>query len=209
MADIGRTILYGLIVAVPAIVLGGPVFASTLKKYNPTPLKSLFSDKRFSETEMPSLGISIFTALLPVLLLAGAALFKLFLAADNALMPFIDFIGDPIIAMIITILVAIYTLGIGRGKSMKEVSTSLQYAVKDIALILLIIAGAGALKEMLVVSQVSLYIGELLQNVKYLTTYFGLGHCFFDSFLCGLCDRSWPNQCRYSSSFDSIDRCGP
>lgn len=165
-ADIGRTILYGLIVAIPAIILGGPVFASTLKKYNPTPLKSLFSEKRFTEAEMPSLGISIFTALLPVILLAGAALLNLFLATDSELMPFIEFIGDPIIAMIIAIVVAIYTLGIGRGKSMKEVSNSLQFAVKDIAMILLIIAGAGALKEILVVSQVSNYIGELLQNVN-------------------------------------------
>ena len=40
-ADIGLTILYGLIVAIPAIILGGPVFASTLKKYNPVPLKLL------------------------------------------------------------------------------------------------------------------------------------------------------------------------
>ena len=56
-ADIGRTILYGLIVAIPAIILGGPVFASTLKKYNPTPLKSLFSEKRFTEAECQVWGL--------------------------------------------------------------------------------------------------------------------------------------------------------
>ena len=54
-ADMGTTILYGLIVAIPAIILGGPVFGSTLKKYNPKPLKSLFSGRRFEEEEMPSL----------------------------------------------------------------------------------------------------------------------------------------------------------
>ena len=165
-ADIGRTILYGLIVAIPAIILGGPVFASTLKKYNPTPLKSLFSNKRFTEAEMPGLATSILTALLPVILLAGAAILKIFVDPNSSIMPLIDFIGDPIIAMILTILVAIFTLGLGRGKSMKEVSKSLQVAVKDIAMILLIIAGAGALKEILVVSQVSNYVGELLQGVS-------------------------------------------
>lgn len=164
-ADIGRTILYGFIVAIPAIVLGGPVFAQTLKKYNPVPLKSLFSGHRFTEEEMPSLATSLMTALLPVILLAGAALLKIFLSPESAAMPFLDFIGDPIIAMIVTILVAIYTLGIGRGKSMNEVSDSLMEAVKDIAMILLIIAGAGALKEILVVSQVSNYIGELLKGI--------------------------------------------
>jgi gluconate transporter len=164
-ADIGTTLLYGLIVAIPAIILGGPIFARTLKKYNPVPLKSMFSDKRFTEEEMPSLFISIFTALLPVILLAGAAVVKIVIAPENPVLPFIDFIGDPVIAMVITILVAIYTLGLGRGKKMKEVSVSLTEAVKDIAMILLIIAGAGALKEILIVSEVSDYIGLLLQDV--------------------------------------------
>jgi len=161
-ADIGKTILYGLIVAVPAIILGGPIFGRTLKKYNPTPLKSLFSGKRFEENEMPSLGVSIFTALLPVLLLAGAAILKIYIP-DNSV---VNFIGDPVIAMVITILVAIYTLGLGRGKSMSEVGESLLAAVKDIAMILFIIAGAGALKEILIVSEVSALIGEMLQGVN-------------------------------------------
>lgn len=164
-ADLGLTLVYGLIVAIPAIILGGPVFASTLKKYNPTPLKSLFNDKRFTEEEMPGLGISIFTALLPVLLLAGSAILKVMVDPQHDLMPAIKFIGDPIIAMVVTILVAIFTLGIGRGTKMSEVSKSLLEAVKDIAMILLIIAGAGALKEVLDVSKVSDYIGGLLQNL--------------------------------------------
>jgi Gnt-I system high-affinity gluconate transporter len=161
-ADMGTTLLYGLIVAIPAIILGGPVFGSTLKKYNPTPLKSLFSGKRFEEDEMPSLGVSIFTALLPVILLAGAAVLKLFME-ENA---FINFIGDPVIAMVITIIVAIFTLGLNRGKTMTEVGDSLLAAVKDIAMILFIIAGAGALKEILIVSEVSDLIGEMLQGVN-------------------------------------------
>ncbi|MCL4107386.1 UNVERIFIED_CONTAM: hypothetical protein GTU68_067297 [Idotea baltica] len=161
-ADMGKTLIYGLIVAIPAIILGGPIFGRTLKKYNPKPLKSLFSGKRFTEEEMPSLAVSLFTALLPVLLLAGAAILNLFFQ-DNL---FLEFIGNPIIAMIITILIAIYTLGIRRGKNMKAVSKSLHSAVKDIAMILLIIAGAGALKEILIVSDVSFLIGNMLQEVN-------------------------------------------
>ena len=164
-ADIGLTILYGLIVAITAIILGGPVFALTLKKYNPTPLKSLFSDKIFEEHEMPSLSTSLLTALLPVILLAGAAILKLFISDEGWLLSAVNFIGDPVIAMVITILVAIYTLGLRRGKNMKTISASITSAVKDIAMILLIIAGAGALKQVLVVSGVSDYIGQLLQGV--------------------------------------------
>ncbi len=164
-AEMGMTIIYGFIVAIPAIILGGPVFASTLKKYNPIPLETLFTTKQFTEEEMPSLATSVFTALLPVILLAGAAVLKIFVHPTSNIMPILYFIGDPVIAMIITILLAIYTLGLRRGKSMKEVAQSLESAIKDIAMILLIIAGAGSLKQVLVVSEVSSYIGELLQGI--------------------------------------------
>ncbi|MFT6130398.1 MAG: Gnt-I system high-affinity gluconate transporter [Neolewinella sp.] len=164
-ADLGRTLLLGLLVAIPAIILGGPVFASTLKKYNPTPLKSLFSGHKFTNEEMPGIGISIFTALLPVILLGGAAILKSVVGTDGAFGTAVNFVGDPIIAMVLSICIAIFTLGVARGKKMIEISDSLTIAVKDIAMILLIIAGAGALKEVLIVSEVSSYIGTVLQNL--------------------------------------------
>ena len=67
--------------------------------------------------------------------------------------------------MLIAVLIAIYTLGLQRGKSMMQVSESLLEAIKTIAMILLIIGGAGALKEILVDSGVSAYIAEILVNI--------------------------------------------
>lgn len=164
-ADLGLTLVYGLIIAVPAIILGGPVFASTLKKYNPKPLEAFINKRELTDEEMPSLGISIFTALLPVLLLALTAILKFFVEESFPFGQFLNFVGDPVIAMLITILVAIFTLGIMRGKSMKEVSKSLEEGIRGVAMVLLIIAGAGALKEILVESEVSVYIAGLLQGL--------------------------------------------
>ena len=165
-ADLGLTLVYGLIIAVPAIILGGPVFASTLKKYNPKPLKAFYNPVILKEEEMPSLFISIFTALLPVLLLAVTAVLKLFVDANSVFGKVLAFLGDPVIAMLITILVAIYTLGLGRGKPMNEVMDSIVESIQSIAMILLIIAGAGALKQILVESGVSEYIAEMLKDVQ-------------------------------------------
>lgn len=165
-ADLGLTLVYGLIVAIPAIILGGPVFARTLKHYHPKPLKAFYNPTVFKEEEMPSLFTSIFTALLPVLLLALTAVLKLIVAAESNFGKVLAFLGDPVIAMLITILVAIYTLGLGRGKSMKEVSSSLVESIQSIAMILLIIAGAGALKQILVESGVSEFIADMLKNVQ-------------------------------------------
>jgi Gnt-I system high-affinity gluconate transporter len=165
-ADLGLTLVYGLIIAVPAIILGGPVFASTLKKYNPKPLPTFYNTKELSDEEMPSLAVSIFTALLPVILLAATTILLLFVPEDTALSNFLGFIGDPVIAMLITIIVAIFTLGIFRGKNFKEVGETLEDGIKGVAMILLIIAGAGALKEILVVSEVSEYIAGLLRGLE-------------------------------------------
>src|SRR5699024_2409 len=165
-ADLGLTMIYGIIVALPAIILGGPIFSRTLKKYRPKPLKGLFNAKIFTDEEMPGFGVSILAALSPVILLGFTAVLKLFIPADTTTGKFIYTISDPIIAMLIAVLIAIFTLGIRRGKPMTEISRSISESIRSIAMILLIIAGAGALKEILVDSGISDNIGDMLKHLK-------------------------------------------
>ena len=113
---------------------------------------------------MPSMANSIISALLPVILIAIAALAQLLLPADFLLTKILVFMGNPAIAMLIAVLVAIYTLGLGRGKSMKEVMDSVGSAITGITMVLLIIAGSGALKQVLIDSGVSEYIGGILEQ---------------------------------------------
>ena len=165
-ADLGRTLIYGIIVAIPAILVGGPLFSRTLKKYNPKPLEALVSSRIFTDDEMPSFRNSIFTALLPVILIGGASVLVMLFPNEAMVNEVANIIGDPIIAMIVAVLFAVYSLGILRGWTMKEVSESLENSIKGIAMILLIIAGAGALKEILIESQVSDYIGSQLADLR-------------------------------------------
>ena len=164
--DISTTLLYGICVAIPAIILGGPVFAQTLKKYNPKPLAEFYKTEVLEEEDMPGFFISVFTALLPVILLGFAPLLKLLVEEGSTADNLFSFIGDPIIAMIIAVVVAIFTLGINRGKAMPDIMKSMESSIKSIAPILLIIAGAGALKEILIESGVSDYIAALLKDVS-------------------------------------------
>ncbi len=163
-ADMGKTLVYGIIVAIPAIIIAGPFFSRTLKNINATPLKEFVNPRILKDEEMPGMGISIFTALLPILLIALATLADLFLPPDFLFKNIISFLGNPVIAMLISVLVAIYTLGLGRGKKMKEVMESVSSSISGITMVLLIIAGAGALKEVLVDSGVSQYIADLLKG---------------------------------------------
>jgi len=162
-ADMGKTLLYGVIVAIPAILVAGPFFARTIKHIKATPLKEFVAAKVLPESELPAMGISVFTALLPVILIAAGTLSELLLPETSWLRYGLSFLGDPVIAMLVSVLVAIYTLGLQRGRKMKEVMGSVSSAVAGITMVLLIIAGAGGLKQVLIDSGVSEYIGDLLK----------------------------------------------
>ncbi len=163
-ADLGKTLLYGIIVAIPAIIVAGPLFSRTIKNIEATPLKEFLNPKVLSDDEMPSTLTSILTALLPVILIGVAALVDFLLPDGNTFKEIIAVAGNPVIAMLISVLVAIYTLGLARGRKMTEVMNSVSSAVAGITMVLLIIAGAGALKEVLIDSGVSDYIGNMMKG---------------------------------------------
>ncbi|MBU2975324.1 gluconate:H+ symporter [Zobellia sp. B3R18] len=163
-ADIGKTLLYGILVAIPAIIVAGPLLSRAIKNVEATPLKEFLNPKVLTDDEMPSTATSILTALLPVILIGFASVMTLLLPEGNAVRKATDILGNPVMAMLISVLVAIYTLGLARGKKMKDVMDSVSSAVSGITMVLLIIAGAGALKQVLIDSGVSDYIGEMLKG---------------------------------------------
>ncbi|WP_422084150.1 gluconate:H+ symporter [Ulvibacterium sp.] len=163
-ADTGKTLLYGIVIAVPAIILAGPLFARTIKNIEATPLKEFYNPVILKDNEMPSMAISTFTALIPVILIMISTVLMNFIPENGTLYLIVGFIGNPVIAMLISVLVAIYTLGLYQGKKMGELMQSISNSVSSITMVLLIIAGAGALKQILVDSGVSDYIGELLKG---------------------------------------------
>lgn len=163
-ASLGKTLLYGLIVAVPAILIAGPIYSRTVGHIQARPMEQFVNPRILEDHEMPGAAISIFTALLPIGLIGAATLAELLLPQGATITAVLLFLGDPVIAMLLAVLVAIYTLGLARGRGMEEVMESLSKSVSGITMVLLIIAGAGALKEVLVDSGVSDYIAGLLKG---------------------------------------------
>jgi len=162
-ADLGVTLLYGIIIAIPAIIIAGPVFSKTLKNIKAVPLQT-FQPKSIPDDRLPGIANSFLSSLLPVLLLALSTLLPLLKIQNVFVQQLIIFFGDPVIVMLLSLLIATYTLGISTGKSIKEIMDFYGEAVKDVALILLIVAGAGALKQILMDSGVSKEIGAMLQG---------------------------------------------
>lgn len=163
-ASMGHTLLFGLLVAIPAIIVAGPLFAKTLKKIEASPLET-FKPRELPREELPGVGNSFFTALLPVLLLMAMTIALVFVPKDSESSRVLSFFGDASVVMIISIIVATFTLGIWQGKKIAYIMNIYTESVKDIAMILLIIAGAGALKEVLMASGVSDEIAASLQTL--------------------------------------------
>ncbi|MEL6534858.1 MAG: gluconate:H+ symporter [Bacteroidota bacterium] len=148
-ADLSTTLIYGLVCAIPCMVLGGPIFSSTLKNIESKPLE-VFKPKEIDPKDLPSGLNSFLTALLPVLLLAGSSLLPQLDIQNGSFQQVIAFVSDPVIVMLVSLLIATVTLGFRQGLSIKSIMDGFSEAAKDIAMILLIVAGAGALKQVFI-----------------------------------------------------------
>lgn len=162
-ANIATTFLYGLLIAIPAIVIAGPLFAQTLKNISSKPeVAPVLVHK--PACDLPGVGNSFVSSLLPVLIIAITTLLSRIFATHDSIVKILAFAADPITAMTLTILIATCTLGIGMGKKLSQVMMVYGEAVKDIAMILLIIGSAGILKQILVDSGVNSEIANAFKH---------------------------------------------
>ena len=164
-ANMGLTLLYGLLIAIPAIVIGGPLFSRTLNNIPSTPLQSFVPAEK-PDTELPGAFNSFFTALLPVLLLIMATILSFYAVQYPSLGLVLGLAGHADVVMLISLLTATFTLGVFQGKKIAYIMNIYAESIRDVALILLIIGGSGALKQVLVDSGVSGQIADMLKNLN-------------------------------------------
>jgi len=162
-ANMGLTLAYGLIVVIPTIIIAGPLFAKFLKGIDSKPLQT-FQAKQREEADLPGTFNSFFSALFPVFLLVGTTVVSLQMSPDHVLFPYFKFVGDPGMVMLLSLLIATFTLGVKMKFKIPQLMDIYVVAAKDVAMILLIIAGAGALKQVLMDSGVSQTIADSLQG---------------------------------------------
>jgi Gnt-I system high-affinity gluconate transporter len=163
-ADLGKTLVYGIIVAIPAIIISGPILSKTLSRVKAKPLQEFINQKPLTVEEMPGFWVSFFTALLPVIIITVSTVAGFILSKDSDVRKMLGYIGNPVVAMLISVLFGTYTLGLARGRKIADIMESLTHSVTSITVIMLLIAGAGAFKQVLIDGGVSKYIGEILSQ---------------------------------------------
>lgn len=169
-ANIGMTLTLGILVAIPSIFLAGVVYTRLLRRFAPKGFlniripKKLYTQKLFREEELPSFTRSIVIAIMPICFILLKTIIDI-ITPDSKIRIITDFLGSAGPALFITFLIASIVLGITKGKKVKDIGNILQESTANIAMILLIIAGGGAFKEVLIESHIDKYVSGLMANM--------------------------------------------
>ncbi|AMP01002.1 H+ symporter family protein [Collimonas arenae] len=166
-ADIGRTIMYALIVGIPTAIIAGPLFAKLISRFvvpNPdNPLIAQFVEED-KKRELPGFGITIFTILLPVALMLIGSWADLFFTPKTFANDFLRLMGNSVIALLIATLVSFYTFGKARGFDRESILKFTTECLAPIAGITLIVGAGAGFGRILIDGGVSKAIVELANN---------------------------------------------
>lgn len=159
-ASIGKTLLFGLIIALPVGLVVALVWPRLgfVRNVTATAPEGLVSEKEFTDETMPGFGVSLGITALPVLLIAGSAVFELGLGEDHIIARVFAAIGDAPVALLIGLLAAICYFALVRRVPMDTLMGSCSSSIKSIAMIIFIIGAGGAFKQVLQAGGISDYI---------------------------------------------------
>ncbi|NRQ35210.1 gluconate transporter [Nonomuraea sp. NN258] len=164
-ADLGLTLGLGVLIAVPTVIVAGPLLARFAGRWVNVPAPELFETGREAENERrPSFGVTLATVLLPVVLMMGKALADIFLAEGDGLRAALDFLGTPLVALLIAVIVAMFTFGRGSGMDRHGVARTIEQSLPPIAGIILIVAAGGGFKQTLIDTGIGKLVADWVQN---------------------------------------------
>ncbi|WP_319404457.1 gluconate:H+ symporter [uncultured Anaeromusa sp.] len=161
-ADVGKVIFYGLLVGLPATALAGPIYGHFLSKTNDLEVPEQYRCVEPTPDEkLPAFGITLFTILLPLLMMIGKTIIELVGDKNAAYMPIVNFLGSPITALFLAAILSYYVMGLKRGFSLGDLAKKTESAMGPMATIILVIGAAGAFNRVILDSG----IGEVLKTV--------------------------------------------
>ncbi len=173
-ANLGEVLLYGFIISIPTVIIAGPLFTKLARKIVPDAfnktgnIDSLGEQKTFKLEETPGFGISVLTSMFPVILMSIATIISMIQKSaeikDSTFFEVVRFLGNASTAMLISLLFAVYTMGLARKIAIKEIMNTCSTAIAHIGMMLLIIGGGGAFKQVLINGGVGDYVAELFKG---------------------------------------------
>jgi GntP family gluconate:H+ symporter len=166
-ANLGVTLALGLVVAVPTVIIAGPVFSRYAARWVDIPAPENMIPVRPSEDleKRPGFGVTVATVMLPVVLMLVKALVDIVVDdPENGVQKVTDVIGSPLIALLAAVMVALFTLGRAAGFTKDRLASTVEKSLAPIAGVLLIVGAGGGFKQTLIDIGVGRMILEFSEN---------------------------------------------
>jgi GntP family gluconate:H+ symporter len=166
-ADAGKTILYSLILAIPAAALAGPIYAKWIcSKTSDVAIPLVSATTASKSSSRPGFGLTVFTVALPVILMLCSTIADLLLAKNDPLRAAANFVGSPVCALTISVIVSFFTFGISRGFNGQQILKFSEESLGPTASALLIVGAGGGFNKILVVSGVGDVISRAATDAR-------------------------------------------
>ena len=169
-ADVGKVIFFGLLVGLPAASVAGPIYGKFIASRLPAvPLTGVYANTEpRKESELPPFGSSLLVMLLPLLLMIAKTVVELTIDKQNppAYMPYVNFIGTPMIALFISAVVAYIVFGLKRGFNWDQLGRFSEQGMAPLASIMLVIGAAGALNQIITDRGVGIVLKQVLTSIQ-------------------------------------------
>ncbi|MFF8609365.1 GntP family permease [Streptomyces sp. NPDC015346] len=152
-ANLGVTLALGVLVAIPTVIIAGPLFSRYAARWVDIPAPEKMIPVRPSEDleRRPGFVATVSTVLLPVVLMLIKALVDIVVDnPDNGLQKVTDVIGSPLIALLAAVLVGLFTLGRAAGFTKQRLSSTVEKSLAPIAGVLMIVGAGGGFKQTLI-----------------------------------------------------------
>ncbi|KAB7667594.1 gluconate:H+ symporter [Bacillus sp. B1-b2] len=166
-ANLGKVLLYSLIIALPAGILGGPIFAKYIsKRVTPEGESTLITADPVADSKLPSTGVSFLSILLPVILMIIGTAAPYMTVFPESVRSLLAFLGSPLLALLIAVFYAYYFLGFRQGMNKESIRKFTEDCFVPVGSILLIIGAGGAFKQVLIDSGVGTTIGTMSESLS-------------------------------------------
>jgi GntP family gluconate:H+ symporter len=166
-ADAGRTLLYSLLVGLPVAILAGPFFGRFITRTvhaEPGAMANQFAGEH-ADRQAPSLTVTLLTILMPVLLMLAAALAQATLA-PGGLRAAVELAGSPLMAMLLSTLLALLTFGRACGFDRVRILQFAEESLPPIASVLLVVGAGGGFGRVLDAAGVDTAIASAMGGLR-------------------------------------------
>src|ERR1700722_14449209 len=151
-ADVGRTIFYALLVAIPAAVIAGPLYAKLIAPHielpAENPMAAEFVDHG-ADQNLPGFSLTLFTILFPVILMLVGSAADAFSPPKSGINNWLHLIGNDSMALLIGVLFSFITLGRMRGFTADTILRFSNECLAPTATITLLVGAGGGFGRIL------------------------------------------------------------